>query len=250
MNKSKSNAKSVINSYRKRQQMGPFVIWGLAIVLVVVGILLLILWLSGPSKPLSGLFATETPTPTMTFTPTVTFTSTATSTITLTPTDTATPTPSSPFTYIVQEGDSLDSISKNFNLGDNGIPLILLLNPAITNQGGVIYVGQEITVPNPGMEFPTSTPIPPDLPRGTKVDYVVQAGDTLAGIASEFNSTVDDIVKDNNLDNANSIYVGQPLVIRVNLVTPTITKPPTITPTGAAGNPATATATPLLTSTP
>ncbi|RME89783.1 MAG: LysM peptidoglycan-binding domain-containing protein [Anaerolineae bacterium] len=164
----------------------------------------------------------------MTFTPTLTPSPTLTPTVTLTPTETFTPTPSAPFTYVVEEGDSLALIAEKFNLGENGILLLLMLNPAVDERGGIVYVGEEILVPNPGMELPTATPIPPDLPRGTTVEYKVLPGDTLAGIANKFNSTVDAIVEENNLDNPNDIFVGEVLVIPVNLVTPI---PPTITPT-------------------
>ena len=80
------------------------------------------------------------------------------------------------------------------------------------------------------MPLPTSTPIPANLPRGTKVDYIVQSGDTLAGIASLFNSTEEDIIKENNITDPNAIQVGQLLIVPVNMVTPTPTRPPTSTP--------------------
>ncbi len=227
----KGSTSDVISSYRKRRQQSNILfVYGASGLLVLAGLALLILWLTGPSKPLSALFATQTPTPTITPSPTETSTPTDTPTITPTPTETITPTASSPFDYIVQENDSLASIAKKFNLGDNGILLLLQLNPKIDPANPVILVGDKITVPNPGMPLFTSTPIPPSLPRGTKVNYIVQPNDNLAGIASLFNSTVDDIVKANNLADANAIYVGQLLVIPVNLVTPTATRPPTSTP--------------------
>ncbi len=234
----KGSSSSVISNYRKkRQQSNVMFVYGAAGLLVLAGVVLLILWLTGPSKPFSGLFATDTPTATLTFTPTLTPIPTDTPTITDTPTMTATLTPSAPFTYTIQEGDNLQAISDKFNLGTDGIQLILYLNPYNSATGnGIdpltanIYPGQEIQIPNPGMPLPTSTPIPPNIQRGTKVTYVVRTGDTLAGIASEFNSTVDDIVKTNNLTDANSIAVGQQLQIPVNLVTPTATRPPTSTP--------------------
>ena len=43
--------------------------------------------------------------------------------------------------------------------------------------------------------------------------YVVQANDNLTSIAARFDSTVEAIVKANNLRNANAIYVGQKLII-------------------------------------
>ena len=44
--------------------------------------------------------------------------------------------------------------------------------------------------------------------------YTVKSGDTLSGIASKYKTTVDKLVKDNNIKNANLIYVGQKIVIK------------------------------------
>ena len=221
-----------IASYRRSQKRGPFIIWGLAVILIVAGIIFLIVWLTGPNKPSVNLFATDTPTPTLTPVPTVTPMPTATSTITPTPTDTPTPTPSAPFLYTVQEGDSIAVLAERFSLGDDGILLILALNPTVADRGGTLFVGESITIPNPGMELPTATPIPSDLPRGTLLEYTVISGDNLALIALKFNSTVDAIVEENELDNPNDIFVGQVLIIPVNIVTPvpTSTTEPTATP--------------------
>ncbi len=234
----KGSTGNVISSYRKKRQQSNIVfVYGAAGLLVLAGLALLIIWLTGPSKPLSGIFATETPTPTLTFTPTKTLVPTDTPTITPTATQTTTSTPSGPHLYTVQQGDSLQVICDKFSLGTDCIPLILILNPYDAAGGTgidpvtqVIYPAQQIYVPDPNMKAPTATPIPPNLPRGTKLNYVVAAGDSLAGIASKFNSTVEDIVKENKLTDANSIFVGQQLVIPVNLVTPTATRPPTSTP--------------------
>ena len=233
----KGSTGSVISSYRKkRQQSNILFVYGAAGLLVLAGVALLVIWLTGPSKPLSTIFATETPTPTLTFTPTSTLVPTDTPTITPTATQTATGTPSAPFLYTVQQGDSLQLISDKHNLGDDGIPLILMLNPLRPDGTGidpttqVIYPGQQIYLPNPDLKLPTATPIPANLPPGTKLNYVVSSGDSLAGIAAKFNSTVEDIVKQNKLTDANSIFVGQTLVISANLVTPTATRPPTSTP--------------------
>ena len=234
----KGSTGNVISSYRKkRQQSNVIFVYGVAGLLVLSGLALLIIWLTGPSKPLNGLFATITPTPTLTFTATITPSPTDTPTITSTATLTPTLTPSAPFSYTVQEGDNLQAISTKFGLGDDGIPLLLLLNPYDAKAGtgidpttSIVYPGQLITIPNPGMPLPTATLIPPNIPHGTKVTYVVKAGDSLAGIASKFNSTVDDIVKTNNLTDPNNIKVGESLQISVNLVTPTATRPPTSTP--------------------
>lgn len=241
---------SMISAYKKRQQMGPFVVGILAILLVAIGLVVLVIWLTGSDAPKMefNLFATETPTPTLTFTPTSTNTRTSTPTETATPTITFTPTPSAPFEYTVEDGDFLFSIIEKFNLGDNGLALLMLLNPYVPDEpnGNVgidpttlsVFVGQKITIPNPGMALPTATPVPLEtLRRGEKINYTVQTGDTIAGIAFKFNSTSEEILKENGLTDANLIYVGQILVIPVNLVTPvntlapTVTLGPTITPT-------------------
>jgi LysM repeat protein len=245
----KKSTRSVIEQYRKRRQQNRTIIfWGGAALLILIGIILLVVWLTGPSKPLNALFATETPTPTLTFTPTLTSTPTETLTITPTFTETPTATRSAPYTYIVQEGDFLATIVERENLGTDGVALILLLNPYNEDTGTgidpttqIIYPGQEILLPFPGMPLPTSTPIPADLPRGTLLTYTIQAGDTLAGIAALFNSTIDDIIEENDLEDPNAIFVGQQLSIPVNLVTATATFPPTST---AAASTPSATTTP------
>lgn len=221
---------------RKRRPANPNLIYILAIVFVSGGVILLMSSLMGPGKPLNALFATDTPIPTVTYTPTITPVPTETPTITSTATVTGTPTFSTPFNYTVQEGDYLALIVEKYALGDNGIALILLLNPYNSENGigidpstGIVSPGQVILLPNPGMELPTATPVPPNLPRGTKIEYIVQTGDTLAGIASNFNSTEEAIIKENNITDPNAIGIGQQLIIPVNLVTPSPTRPPTST---------------------
>ena len=231
-----------IGSYRKRNRGRQNAIVIVAGVLLLGGLALLIYWMTLPGKPINLLLATETPTPTLTYTPTNTNTPTPTFTETPSPTITFTPTFSAPFTYTVQDGDSLAVIAERFNLGEDAIPLILLLNPYVVPTDpaqfpqGVdpttlnVIPGQVILLPNPDMQLPTATPIPPNLPRGTKIDYVIQSGDSLGAIANAFNSTIDDIMKENNITDPNALFVGQVLVIPVNMVTPTATRPPTSTP--------------------
>jgi LysM repeat protein len=106
---------------------------------------------------------------------------------------------------------------------------ITALNPNIDINN--ISPGQSLILPNPGLSCPTATPVDlTALQRGKEVEYVIQAGDSIAAIASQFNSTAEDILDKNNIDDANKIFVGQVIIVRVNLVTPTITPNPTITP--------------------
>jgi uncharacterized protein YkwD len=240
-------ASNTIDAYRKRQQRGPVIIWGLAVLLVLVGIIVLVVWFVGsgnkPAMPKISLFATETATPTLTYTPTVTSSPTATSTMTMTPTMTLTPTPSAPFSHIVQEGESFDAIKEKYALGDDGILLLLALNPEAAARG-FVFVGEEILVPNPGMELPTATPVPVDLPKGTELQYTILPGDSIAAIAAKFRSTEDAILELNEIENANTIQAGQTIIVPANLVTPAPTRlPPTspadVTPTPVAGSAAT-----------
>jgi uncharacterized protein YkwD len=249
-----SSSSNLLNNYKKRNQRGPWLIYG-AVALVILGVILLLVWLASPGKPLGQMFATDTPTTTATFTPTSTSTPTMTATITETPTVTITSTPSEDFPYTIQEGDSLETIAQKFNLGTDGSQLIYYKNQQVMEaNNGVIFVGQTITIPKPGSVLPTSSPIPADIPSGRLIDYRVLPGDTLAGIAFKFNSITDEIITENKIDNANALQVGQVLKIPVNLVTPTATLPATSTPvsptapagqavtqaaTAAAGTPAT-----------
>ena len=220
----------LLNTYKKRRQLSPVFIAILAVLLVIIGVVIIVLWIAGGGFSFN-LFKRE-PTPTRTLPPTPVLSPTATlfPTDTPEPTETVSPTPSGPFEYEVQEFDSCWAIADKFD-----VDLQTLL--AINNfEDGTcpIYPGQKIKVPAPGQTLPTPTSVPPDLASGTRVDYTVQAGDSIASIASQFNSTVEDIMRINKekIDDENNIPVGMILVVRVNLVTPTPTFAPTSTLAG------------------
>jgi len=245
----KETPKDVISAYRKRQERAQrmpvilLIVFGL---IVIVGAAALIFWLTDAELPQIAWpgQATETPTATATITPspippTVTPTLTATQPPpTETPTQTLTPTRSGAVIYIAEEGDNFTTIAEKF---DVDLFLLISVNQERLNldlANPVVRVGDEVLIPAPGTQLPTPTPLPEGLPSGTRIDYRVQSGDTLAGIALKFNSTVEDILKQNEeLEDANSIFVGQSLVIRVNLVTPVPTEEtePEETPIGTPG---------------
>jgi LysM repeat protein len=230
----KESAQNVIDSYRRRQQAArkaPIVI-GLAVLFVIVGIVILSIYLMGSGKPSFSisLFASDTPTPTNTATATATFTSTPKPTITPTgtavPTETVTPTQSGPFIYQVTEGDTLYDIAQKYQV--DLLLLITVNNLDPTNP--TIRVGDKLTIPGPDTKLPSPTALPTGIRKGTKINYQVQVGDSLLSIAIQFNSTVEDIKKENKLTNENQIFVAQSLVIPVNMVTPV----PTITQTATS----------------
>jgi LysM repeat protein len=202
----------------------------------IAGVLLLLVcggsitfFVAGPGKT---LFRTPTPTSTLTLTPvpaTPTPEFTDTPLFTETPTDT--PGPPQPTTYTIKEGDTLFSIAQQFNVD---LASLMTFNNIL--DASLLSVGSVITIPVGTVELPTPTEIPTGLPRGTRIKYVVQAGDTLQTIAAQFNSTAEDIAKTNKITDPNSIQVGQVLDVRVNIATPTPTPintrvPDTITPT-------------------
>lgn len=236
-----------VYSYRKSNQLGPFFIGGAAVILVVLGIIILVSWFSKPAPA-------PTPTPTVTSlpaTPTITntplpptATPTLTPTETQTPTITMSPTANAPFEYVVQEGDNCTDIAKKHNV-DVGVLL------AINNLDGscMIQVNQKIMIPSPDTQLPTETPLPPNLPKGTVIEYTVKTGDVLGLIAEKFNTTIDAIVNLNKLANQNAISAGDILKIPVNMVTAVPTRTATRTVVGgiaptATPEPATVTPTP------
>ena len=242
---SSSSTKNTLNAYRKRRQFfrGPFLIYSIAAILLIAGIAIVINATRGGNNPIGALFPTDTLTPTLTLTATNTSIPTPTATITFTPTITLTLTPSAPFSYTIVEGDLLETIAEKFNLGSDGVPLILEYNPIIAESSGQYNVGQTITIPPPGTVLKTPTPLPSGI---REIDYVVLPGDTLAGLAVRYNSTEEDIISRNNIENPNVLNAGISLKIRINLVTATATLPPTstpITPTVAGGQPTQAAAT-------
>ena len=95
-------------------------------------------------------------------------------------------------TYIVQTGDTLYGISKQFGVS---IADIVAENNLSTF---VLRVGQVLKIPS----------------IETTTLYIVKEGDTLYSISRKFNVSVDDIIRINNL-NSNLIALGQELFIPV-----------------------------------
>jgi len=224
----RESAQNVIEAYRKRQKKArkaPLVI-GVAALLLILGAAFLAYWLLGSGgMPSIALFATDTPTPTNTPTVTATATATSTPTITATATETATPTiaptQSGPFVYQVEEGDTLWSIAAKFNAD----LLVLLAVNNLDPANASIRAGDKLIIPGPDTELPSATPLPSNIPRGTKINYQVLLGDSLLSIALKFNSTVDAIKEENEIENENELFAGQMIVVPVNLVTPAPTSP-------------------------
>ncbi|MEX1071051.1 MAG: LysM peptidoglycan-binding domain-containing protein [Anaerolineales bacterium] len=199
-----------------------YVLGGLSLLLVAAGLYVTTTWVSagGPG----ALFPSDTPTPTLTFTPSTTPTITSTPTPTPFP---ATATAAAPFPYTVELGDTISSIAEKF---DVDFIIIMILNGL--NNDSVLFVGQQLIIPDPNMAIPTPTTLPDGLPRGFEIEYLVLSGDTLASIAAEFLSTEDAIITANDILDPNQLFVGQLLIVPINLIT--ITPGPSPTPEGTS----------------
>lgn len=103
-----------------------------------------------------------------------------------------TPRPPQETVYTVQEGDTLGDIAFRFG---TTVPVLLRLNGLTDSE--LIYPGQELRVPA-------------TLPEGDNV-YVVQPGDTLFAIAAARGTTVDELVRLNNIRTPSLIFPGDRL---------------------------------------
>ncbi len=120
--------------------------------------------------------------------------------------------------YTVQRGDTLASIAYRFGTTASR----LAQANGIVNHS-FLYVGQSLFIPvatTTSYTYTAPTPVPtyPQLIQPTplyrqEIYYSVRAGDTLAGIAYRFGTTVSAIVQANNIPNSRYIYVGQSLII-------------------------------------
>ncbi len=109
-----------------------------------------------------------------------------------------TTTPTCKGTYIVRRGDSLLKIARTCNVTLNDL---LAANPEITN-GGLIYPGQIIRI-IAGSRIPD-----------TGGNYTVKSGDTLGGIADQFNTTVKELLRLNPyILDPRFIYIDQVIVL-------------------------------------
>lgn len=169
--------------------------------------------------------------------PTATATLTQTATITMTPSPTASPTieytwtPQPPVEITVAPGDNCIVLASRFNVSVNSIITMNNLPAACDT----LSLGQKLLIPQP---TPTASPAPTQTLSAAqatdtacqKVPYQVKAGDTLFGIAANYN--VDpQAIKDENGLASDTVYEGLPLNI------PLCKRLPTAGPTPTPTNP-------------
>ena len=104
--------------------------------------------------------------------------------------------PSEEIKYTVKKGDTLWKISKIYNVT---ISEIVQINDI--KDPNLIYPGENLTIlTNTNFEHVSAL---------GKDFYTVKSGDTLSQLAIRFDTTVESIVKLNNIANPNLIFVGQ-----------------------------------------
>lgn len=139
--------------------------------------------------------------------------------------------------YTVQPGDSVTRIATRYN---SGVTAIRSANGLDTN--ALIFIGQRLVVPvpaavvtaTPNVIVVTATPVTGTGggTGGPANVYVVQPGDTLSAIARRYNTTVATLAQLNGIVNANSIQVGQRLVVTGATGGPVVpTAQPNVSPT-------------------
>jgi len=114
--------------------------------------------------------------------------------------------------HTVQSGDSLSKIARAYGASAAAIAAANgLANP------DVIWVGQRLLIPGAAGPAPQPVgPTPAATPKPTAaapIVHVVQAGETLSGIAQRFGTTVAALVAANGLSSADLIRVGMRLTI-------------------------------------
>ncbi len=104
--------------------------------------------------------------------------------------------------HIVKSGDTISSISKFYSINKDSI--IKLNNLKDENY---IFIGQNLTI----FESSENLTNQSDLINNY---HIVQTGENLTEISNKYNLKVLDLIEINNLNNPDSIKIGQKLIIR------------------------------------
>ena len=135
--------------------------------------------------------------------------------------------------YTVQSGDTLSGIALKFSTTSSKLAqLNSISNP------NLIYVGQRLLVNQSSNSNSSSSGQSSSTTTNTETSsasYTVKSGDTLSGIASQYNTTVNQIVSLNQLSNPNLIYVGQVLKLKNSQTTNSSSSSSSSTATTTAG---------------
>ena len=113
-------------------------------------------------------------------------------------------------TYVVERGDTLDTIGQALNVS---VEAIVLANDI--EDPGFIEIGQTLTIPG-GPPYGQVPSLDDTAGQGGGAEgdlYVVQRGDTLDTIGQELNVSVESLKLTNNISDGRTLRIGQTLVI-------------------------------------
>ena len=104
--------------------------------------------------------------------------------------------------HIVKSGDTISSISKGYSINKD---LIIKLNNL--KDENYIFVGQNLIISESTENLKKQSNL-------INYYHIVQTGENLTEISNKYNLKVIDLIEINNLNNPDSIKVGQKLIIR------------------------------------
>jgi LysM repeat protein len=107
--------------------------------------------------------------------------------------------------HIVKSGDTLSSISKFYSINKD---LIIKLNNL--KDENYIFVGQNLIISKSSENLTKKSDLISNY-------HIVQTGENLTEISNKYNLKVIDLIEINNLNNPDSIKVGQKLLLSKNL---------------------------------
>jgi LysM repeat protein len=224
-----AQAKAIAREQRVEAAQRPTRIIVIGFTAIVILVFVAIITQSTRQSAIAALTPTVTRTPTRSvILPTATLKASAT--------PTGTPTPVPPLEYVVKNGDTPGRIALLYDLT---VPELMAYNGKAEDD--LIVVGEALKIPPPTpkpADTATAAPGAPTPTPANEVVYTVVAGDTLSDIALKFDVPIGRIQERNNIQNIQSLQVGDQLVIPV---APTITYTP-----GPSGSAAATTPTPLV----
>lgn len=135
----------------------------------------------------------------------------------LTPPAYAAPPAQGPIVHIVAPGETLTSIAERY-----GLSAASLAKANDLSNRDWIYAGQRLRIPGQTAPAQAQAPLPAPAPASGGV-HVVGYGESLTAIAARYGTTVEAIVRANEMVNPNFVYAGQHLTIPAGSDSPSAT---------------------------